>query len=224
MDLFTVKDFDIFGISGFRERMSAITANISPKLKAIGEEIAPAISEIVDKPLYGHVAKHARRTVNPPEDTWVAIGAGKRGYKMDVHFKIAISHNYLRLLFEVGPEYYDKKGWAIKWNSEIKEISEVLASNKSLLWFQNEHNEEPNGTVSNYTSSDLTFLSRELTRRKEGQLVLGRRITRDKIISMKSHQFRRIALNTFKPLSVLFSLHEERPAPMTTRRAQLIQS
>ena len=39
------------------------------------------------KHFYPHVAKHARRSVNPPKDTWVAFATSKRGYKMLPHFK-----------------------------------------------------------------------------------------------------------------------------------------
>ena len=43
-----------------------------------------------------HVAKHARRSVNPPIDTWVAFAPNKRGYKMLPHFQIGLlGINYL---------------------------------------------------------------------------------------------------------------------------------
>ena len=56
-------------------------------------------------PAFAHVAKHARRTVNPPDDTWVAFALDKRGYKKHCHFKVAVSRDRVRFLFEVGPEH-----------------------------------------------------------------------------------------------------------------------
>ena len=90
--------------------MEALATEIRPKLESIGDELAPSAAAAIDREVFPHVARHARRTVNPPDDTWVAIGCDKRGYKKDVHFKVAVSRNCVRLLFEVGPEYYDKAG------------------------------------------------------------------------------------------------------------------
>jgi uncharacterized protein YktB (UPF0637 family) len=56
------------------------------------------------------VARHARRTVNPPDDTWVAFAPDRRGYKKHCHFKVAVSRNAVRFLFDVGPEHADKSG------------------------------------------------------------------------------------------------------------------
>lgn len=211
MELFTQKDFKVFDIPGFQERMQAIAERIRPKLTVIGEALVPAISGLVDQQLYLHVAKHARRTVNPPDDTWAAIGADKRGYKKDVHFKIAVSRNCVRLLFEVGPEYYDKAEWLLRWNREGKELVEAVRSAPKLSWFRNEHDEDPASQVVRSTPEELMGLAGELTRRKrDGQLVLGRRLDADVVRKMESAAFRRIALGTFKPMSTLFTLHDQR--------------
>ena len=93
MEIFTLDDFNVFDLRGFNERMGAIMTRIRPKLTSTGEELAPKLSPLVDRPLYVHVAKHARRTVNPPDDTWAAFGANPRGYKKDVHFKVAVSRH-----------------------------------------------------------------------------------------------------------------------------------
>src|SRR5213596_3420863 len=126
MELFTADDFKIFDISGFNDRMAAILTRIRPKLTSIGEELAPRVSELIDTPLYVHVARHARRTVNPPDDTWAAMGANPRGYKKDVHFKIAVSRHCVRFLFEAGPEYYAKPDWKNEWHREFKRVSPAL--------------------------------------------------------------------------------------------------
>src|SRR5690606_33022218 len=101
---FTERDFRVFDIPGFQERMTAIGQRIRPKLADIGEALAPEIAGLVDRPVWAHVARRARRTVNPPDDTWVAFAGDRRGYKKDAHFKVAVSRGALRLLFELGPE------------------------------------------------------------------------------------------------------------------------
>src|SRR5262245_51059472 len=126
MDLFTRNDFKIFDMPGFHERMAAIRSRIRPRLASIGETIAPRLSALIDHPLHVHVAKHARRTVNPPDDTWAAFGADPRGYKKDVHFKVAVSRHCVRLLFEVGPEYYAKADWVQGWNRDFDQVGRAL--------------------------------------------------------------------------------------------------
>ena len=96
MELFTSDDFKVFGLKGFNERMAAIMLQIRPKLASIGGHLAPKLSPMVDTTLYVHVAKHARRTVNPPDDTWAAMGANPRGYK-DIR-RMSISRSPCRVI------------------------------------------------------------------------------------------------------------------------------
>ena len=91
MPKFSQADLEIFAIPEFEERMGAIREQIHPKLKALGEELAEPLGHKVGEPLYPHVAKHARRTVNPPDDTWVAFGPEKRGYKKYPYLGVAVS-------------------------------------------------------------------------------------------------------------------------------------
>jgi uncharacterized protein YktB (UPF0637 family) len=210
MQVFTVQDFKVFDIQGFNERMAAILTHIRPKLTSIGEELVPKVSELVDTPLFVHVAKHARRTVNPPDDTWAALGANARGYKKDVHFKIAISRHCVRFLFEVGPEYYAKADWVKDWHREFKWIADALKSGKDLAWFKTEHDEVPAAAVAGFAPGDLKKLGGELTRRKDGQLVFGRRVDATDFVAMKPKQVEKAAIETFKPLASLFQIHEAR--------------
>jgi uncharacterized protein YktB (UPF0637 family) len=210
MNLFNSKDFKVFDVAGFEERMAALRSRIQPKLAEIGEALVPGVAGLIDRPLHVHVAKHMRRTVNPPDDTWVALGADKRGYKKDVHFKIAVSRNCVRLLFELGPEYYDKAEWALKWKRDIRLVTSTLESGKKLAWFKDEHDEQPASQLSGWSGTELAGLGQEVTRRKNGHLVIGRRIDFDEFIGMNPPQFKRIAMATFRSVAPLFSIHEPR--------------
>src|SRR5262245_50231924 len=165
MELFKAEDFKIFDLKEFHERMAAIRTRIRPKLMSIGEELAPKLSVLVDCPLYVHVAKHARRTVNPPEDTWAAFGGNRRGYKKDVHFKFAISRNCVRLLFEAGPEYYAKPEWVHAWNGQFREVLRKLRAHKNLAWFKNEHDEDSALRLADLSPDAVKRLPDELIRR-----------------------------------------------------------
>jgi len=105
IESFTAKDFQIFDLRGFAERMAAIRTRIRPKLEGLGATLAGPLARVARADLFPHVAKHARRTVNPPDDTWVAFGPDRRGYKKAPYFKVAVSRHCVRFLFEIGPEY-----------------------------------------------------------------------------------------------------------------------
>lgn len=210
MELFTSADFKIFDIAGFNERMGAIILKIRPKLTSIGEALAPKLSELVDRPLFVHVAKHARRTVNPPDDTWAAFGADPRGYKKDVHFKVAVSRRCVRFLFEAGPEYYAKPDWAAEWARDFNGFSGALKAAKRLSWFKNEHDEEPVAAVQDLVPAEMKKLGDGLTRKRDGQVVLGRRVDAEEFVSLNPKQVEKIATDSFAPLAPLFALYNSR--------------
>ena len=112
---FTAADFKVFDLEGFAPRMGAIKGRIRPKLEAAGRDLVRDVTRLGGAPAFAHVAKHMRRTVTPPDDTWVAFAADRRGYKKHCHFKVAVSRHCVRFLFEVGPEHADKKKWASAW-------------------------------------------------------------------------------------------------------------
>lgn len=87
---FEQKDFDTFKIEGLEERMEAIRERIQPKFKAIGNEIVDYLAMKLGNEMFVHIAQHARRTVNPPNDTWMAFSLNNRGYKMLPHFQIGL--------------------------------------------------------------------------------------------------------------------------------------
>ena len=212
MELFKEDDFKVFDIQEFKGRMASILTRIRPKLTSIGEELAPKLSALVDCPLYVHVAKHARRIVNPPEDTWAAFGSNRRGYKKDVHFKFAVSRHCVRLLFEAGPEYYAKPEWVRGWYQEFREVANGLRGHKNLSWFKNEHDEAPAIRLADLSPADLRRLPEDLTRRKNGsgQFVLGIRVDAGEFLALKPKQVENLAIKTFEPLAPLFHIHEAR--------------
>jgi uncharacterized protein YktB (UPF0637 family) len=88
---FTPVDFKVFSVEGFNERMQQIYAHVRPKLLRLGDELAPAIARRLHMEFFPHVAKHARRTINPPPETWVAFGPSPKGYKRFGYLALCIS-------------------------------------------------------------------------------------------------------------------------------------
>jgi len=203
---FTAKDFQVFDIPGFAERMAAIRAEIRPKLEALGATVVPPLTRMARVEVFPHVAKHARRTVNPPDDTWVAFGPDRRGYKKAQHFKVAVSRHCGRFLFEVGPEHADKRRWAAAWKKSAPKLGPVLRRVRGLAWFKNEHDEEPAAPLSDLGQEQLSELADELVRTRDGQLVLGRTIAADEAARWTEAQYRAAALETFRALAPLYRL------------------
>lgn len=119
---FTSADFAVFALPGFEERMGALKQFVRPKLEAIGTLLAPQLSEMVGVPMYAHVAKHARRTVNPPKDTWVAWSANARGYKAHPHFQVGLWGTHVFAQFAMIYEAPQKAQFARHLKKNLKAI------------------------------------------------------------------------------------------------------
>ena len=195
-----------FGSADFQPRMGEIRARIRPKLETLGKSLAPAVARSVGGDTFAHVAKHARRTVNPPDDTWVAFAPDKRGYKKHCHFKVALSRHCVRFLFEIGPEHADKKRWATAWKKNARNLAPVLRRVKNLAWFKNEHDETPAAALGDMTPDALMDLADEIVRTRDGQFVLGRAVTADEASRWSEAQYRQAALDTFRTLIPLYRL------------------
>lgn len=92
---FSKSDFKIFQIDGLEARMKEIQSHIQPKFKAIGDILLDDMNALIGSEMHVHIARHARRTVNPPNDTWMAFAGNKRGYKKHPHFQIGMWDDHL---------------------------------------------------------------------------------------------------------------------------------
>jgi uncharacterized protein YktB (UPF0637 family) len=203
---FTESDFKIFDLEGFAPRMEAIRSRILPKLEAAGRELLPDVSRIAGGEAFPHVARHARRTVNPPDDTWVAFGSDKRGYKKYCHFKLAVSRGAVRFLFEAGPEHADKKRWFAAWKRDAPKLVPVLRRSEGLAWFKNEHDETPAALLADLSPEDVTRLGEQLVRTRDGQLVLGRGVSTKQAATWKPADCLNAARETYHVLAPLYRL------------------
>ena len=203
---FNAADFKVFDVKGVRPRMAEIRARLRPKLETIGKSLAPAVAHSVGGDTFAHVAKHARRTVNPPDDTWVAFAPDKRGYKNHSHFKVAVSRHCVRFLFEIGPEHADKKRWAAAWKKSAGKLAPVLRRVKGLAWFENEHDEIPAAALGDMAPDALLELADVVVQKRDGQLVLGRAVSAEEASRWSDAQYRAAALDTFRALVPLYRL------------------
>jgi uncharacterized protein YktB (UPF0637 family) len=203
---FTPADFAVFDIEGFAPRMAAIRTRLRPKLEAVGRDLLPDVARIAQDEAFAHVARHARRTVNPPADTWVAFATDRRGYKKHCHFKVAVSRGAVRFLFEAGPEHADKARWQAAWKRHASKLAPVLRRARGLAWFRNEHDETPAAPLAELGPDALARLGEALTRTRDGQLVLGRAVAAEEVARWTRGDYVRAARETFTVLAPLYRL------------------
>lgn len=124
--MFTENDFDTFLIDGLDERMKAIKERIQPKFKKIGTEISDDLAALVGNEMHLHIAKHARRTVNPPKDTWLAVCHDKRGYKKHPHFQLGLFDDHVFVWFALIYELPHKKLIAQTFLDNVDTIDDLI--------------------------------------------------------------------------------------------------
>jgi uncharacterized protein YktB (UPF0637 family) len=124
---FTPTDFAVFKVEGFNERMQQIYAHVRPKLLRLGAELAPELARKLHLEFFPHVAKHARRTVNPPPETWAAFGPSPRGYKRYGYLALCISGAGLHARVVVKSEADRRPEMARALRGRGAELARVLS-------------------------------------------------------------------------------------------------
>lgn len=124
--MLTARDFSILDIPGFAERMSALRENLSPKLEAVGQALLGDLLDLTGAQFHVHVARHMRRRVNPPDDTWVALSESRRGYKMLPHFEVGLFRDHLFLRVGVIYEAEDRHGFARALSESLADLPDHL--------------------------------------------------------------------------------------------------
>ena len=125
-DGFNQNDFETFTIDGLEERMEAIQTRIQPKFKEIGQELTDSLSAKIGSEMFLHIAKHARRTVNPPKDTWLAIAGNKRGYKQHPHFQLGLFDDHVFIWLAYIYELPHKSSIANTFLENIDQFSTAI--------------------------------------------------------------------------------------------------
>lgn len=125
---FTKKDLEIFQVPGFADRMQLVADTIHPKLAKLGELLQPQLSRLVSHQLYPHVAQHARRTVNPPDETWVAFGPDNKGYKNYVHFALCVGSVGVQARVMAKQECKDRKALSQNLLANVEKLKDLKGS------------------------------------------------------------------------------------------------
>jgi uncharacterized protein YktB (UPF0637 family) len=198
---FTGEDFEAFSIPEFHDRMFYIRSRIRPKLAQLGDDVAPKLTAL-GHPLYPHTASHARRRVNPPDDTWVAFSRSLRGYKRYAHFEIGVDREQVFVRFVVKPEGEEDKP-ALLRHLEVSglEAFRQLKDPEPIYWYRDDHGHDPVAAI-DLTSERLGEIINH-TRKKSHGFTVGMSILRTNPL-VSSAQLVAQSVNMITHLSPLY--------------------
>ncbi|HDB3284710.1 TPA: YktB family protein [Staphylococcus aureus] len=170
---FKPKDFKAFNVEGLDARMEALNEYIRPQLHELGEYFSDFFTSQTGETFYPHVAKHARRSVNPPKDTWVAFATSKRGYKMLPHFQIGMFEDQLFVMFGIMHEAKDKATRAKVFERKFKAIQQLPDDYRVYL----DHMKPDKPFIKDLTDDDLKEAIQRAINVKKGEFFIARAIT-----------------------------------------------
>jgi len=203
---FEEKDFDLFLIDGLEERMEVLIDQLRPKFYIMGEELKDKLAVITEEnETFAHVAKHARRKTNPPNDSWVAFAGegGKRGYKMLPHFQITVWNTHVLVQWGIIYEAKNKQIFAENLLANLDEIKKTIPSD--YQWFK-DHMKPEGITMEEMKDEDFQDFARRLKETKKGEIMVGKVIPKAEALEMTSEVFYDVVIKTWKNLNYLHRL------------------
>ncbi|MEH7255515.1 DUF1054 domain-containing protein [Neobacillus niacini] len=200
---FKNEDFEVFQIDGLEARMEALIERIRPKLTVLGHHFAPTLATVTSDEMFAHVAKHARRTINPPKDTWVAFANNPRGYKMLPHFQIGLWNTHVFIWFAVIYEAPQKPEIAARLTKKINKIYKEIP--KDFVWSL-DHMKTESYQHGKLSKEDLRSMIERLGEVKKAELLCGYEISRETATNMDVDEFLKIVDNVFEKVAPLYKI------------------
>ncbi|WP_404459136.1 YktB family protein [Oceanobacillus kapialis] len=195
---FKQEDFKTFYIEGLEERMAAIQERIQPKFQEVGDLLADYLAAELQNEMFLHIAKHARRTVNPPKDTWLAIADNKRGYKKHPHFQIGLFDDHLfiwlALIYELEPKQEIAQAYLEQFAALKKLPDEFVVSL--------DHMQKDSISIEALQKKDLERF-RDV---KKAEFLVGRHLSPDDVRVTDGNAFITTAKETFKELLPFYKI------------------
>jgi len=200
---FNEQDFEVFEIDGLESRMDALIHRVRPKFEFIGQHISRVLGEMCGEEMFTHVAKHARRTVNPPNDSWVAFANNKRGYKAHPHFQVGLWSTHVFVQFAIIYECPNKNVFAERALEELESVRSTVPDR--FVWSKDHMN--PAGLIhSELSNEELADLLVRLKSVKAAELTCGIHIVRGDPLLADGEAFLNRVEETFKTLLPLYRM------------------
>lgn len=196
---FTKKDFKAMRTKGLENRMEAIQTQIQPKFKALGEELTQFLSMELHTEMYLHIARHARRSVNPPDSTWFAICDDKRGYKKHPHFQVGLYGDYLFIWLAFIYENEDRDQIASRF-LENQAMFDALPTDFSIS------KDHTDSTTFALDSGELLGTLKRFRNVKKGEFLVGKVYPEDSALLRSEKGLLKEAETVFRELLPLYQL------------------
>lgn len=200
---FEPADFDVFSIEGLEPRMEQLIGQVRPKLHVLGDLLSPYLAELCGETFFPHVAKHARRTVNPPHDTWVAFAPSKRGYKAFPHFQIGLWGSHVFVQFAIIYESTSKGAFAERALAELASVRQSIPAD--FVWSK-DHMVPEGLKHSDLTDDELAGLFERLRDVKAAELTCGIHMAKDDPRLKDPGKFVEIVKSVFATLLPLYRM------------------
>ncbi|OMF37582.1 hypothetical protein BK133_05900 [Paenibacillus sp. FSL H8-0548] len=200
---FSQADFAVFQLAGLEERMAAIQNQIQPKFRAIGEQLSVDAAVHAGNEMYLHVARHARRKVNPPKDTWLAICNNKRGYKAHPHFQLGLFDDHLFIWLALIYEVPNKANIATAF---LKQLDTVIAAVPSDYVISLDHMKKESMAVSEMSKQDWNDALVRFRDVQKSELLIGRHIEANDPILRDGKALLALASSTYETLMPLYHM------------------
>lgn len=202
---FKKKDFNTFKIDGLEKRMAAIQEHIQPKFEELSHYLVPELNAMTGNEMYTHIARHARRTVNPPDDTWVAFADNRRGYKQHPHFQVGLWESHLFIWFAMIYESPYKKEASKEYLEHLKEIYDRIPSDFA---FSEDHTKPEYHLKENCSLEDIKHMAERLGKIKKAEFLCGKIISKEEAIKLSGKKLKDIITDTYKTVQPLYEMAE----------------
>ncbi|WP_374723810.1 YktB family protein [Calidifontibacillus erzurumensis] len=197
---FTKDDFQIFTVPGLEQRMELIRSHIQPKFQAIGSNLVSELEMKLGNDMYLHIAKHARRTVNPPNDTWLAIAHDKRGYKKHPHFQVGLFDDHVFVWLAFIYELPNKKQIGQALLDQIQLIKELPEDYVISV----DHTQKDAFPVTN--ADEMVKALERFRDIKKGEFLIGKQFSTDDPILQNGDEFINTVKNIFFTLLPIYKV------------------
>ncbi|SDC33596.1 DUF1054 domain-containing protein [Shouchella lonarensis] len=200
---FTAHDFAAFHVDGLAERMEAIQTRIQPKFAEIGATLAQELSLMLGQEMFLHIAKHARRKTNPPNDTWLAVAENKRGYKKHPHFQVGLFDDHVFIWLAYIYECPDKQAIANTFLAHEQTLKETIPDHYVVSLDHMKKEATPFSTL------DLRASLQRFHSIKKAEWLVGRHIPAESPILKDGHKLMATIIETVQTLCPIYQLSRQ---------------
>lgn len=197
---FSKEDFETFFIDSLDERMEVIKERIQPKFKEIGAAVGDDLSQAIGEEMHVHIAKHARRSVNPPKDTWMAFCHNKRGYKKHPHFQVGLFDDHVFLWLAYIYELPNKEEIA---KTFLEDKDAIVGNVPEDFVISLDHMKKEAESLATIDLGQALVRFRDV---KKGEFLIGRHIDASDPLLQDGEQFIELIKTTFKTLVPLYKM------------------